>query len=145
MCNMHTPHTKWGEKNGIRFKKKKRKNWLLVFWKRNLFIPRGFPGGTSGKEPACQSSSCKRRGFDPWVGKIPWGREPTLLLWLGKSHGQRSLAGYSPWGRKESDTTEHTHTYRITSVQSLSRVWVLATAQTAARQAPLSITMKKDA
>ena len=27
----------------------------------------------------------------------------------GKSHGQRSLAGYSPWGRKESDTTEHTH------------------------------------
>ena len=82
----------------------------------------GFPGCARGKEPACQSRRCKRRGFDPWVGKIPWGREPTLLLWLGKSHGQRSLAGYSPWGRKESDTTEHTHAYRITSVQSLSRV-----------------------
>ena len=29
----------------------------------------GFPGDASGKEPACQ---CKRRGFDSWVGKIPW-------------------------------------------------------------------------
>ena len=47
-------------------------------------------------------------GFDPWVWKIPWRRKwqsaPVLLP--GKSHGQRSLVGYSPWGRKESDTTE---------------------------------------
>ena len=33
-----------------------------------------FPAGTSGKEPACQCRRCKRRGFDPWVGKIPWRR-----------------------------------------------------------------------
>ena len=32
----------------------------------------GFPGGTSGEERACQRRRCKRRGFDPWVGKIPW-------------------------------------------------------------------------
>ena len=61
---------------------------------------------TSGKEPACQYKRHKRGGFDPWVRKIPWRRkwQPTPVFLLGKSHGQRSLAGYSPWGRKESDT-----------------------------------------
>ena len=46
-------------------------------------------------------------GFDPWVGKILWGRKwhPTPVFLSGESHGQRSLAGYSPWGRKESDMT----------------------------------------
>ena len=34
--------------------------------------PLGFPGGTSGKEPACQFRRHKRRRFDPWVRKIPW-------------------------------------------------------------------------
>ena len=37
--------------------------------------------------------------------------EMTPVFFLGKSHGQRLLAGYSPWGHKESDTAEHTHTY----------------------------------
>ena len=48
-------------------------------------------------------------GFHPWVGKIPWKREwqPSSVFLLGKSYGQRSLAGYSPWGHKESDTTDH--------------------------------------
>ena len=51
---------------------------------------------------------CRRPGFDPRVGKIPWRREwqHTPVFLPGESHGQRSLAGYSPWGRKESDTTE---------------------------------------
>ena len=42
------------------------------------------------------------------VLKIPWRSkwQPTPVLLPGKSHGQRSLVGYSPWGRKESDTTE---------------------------------------
>ena len=35
----------------------------------------GFPGGTSGKEPACHCWRHKRHGFDPWVRKIPWRRE----------------------------------------------------------------------
>jgi len=49
----------------------------------------------------------KRLGFNPWVRKIPWRREwpPTSALLPGKSHGQRSLVGYSPLGFKESDTT----------------------------------------
>ena len=51
---------------------------------------------------------CGRSGFDPWVGKIPWRREqqPTPVFLPGEFHGQRRLAGYSPWGHKESDTTE---------------------------------------
>ena len=45
---------------------------------------------------------CGRPGFDPWVGKIPWRwkRQPTPVFLPGKSHGHRSLAGYSPWGHK---------------------------------------------
>ena len=56
---------------------------------------------------------CRRPGFDPWIGKIPWRRkwQSTPVLLLGKSHGQRSLVGYSPWGHKESDTTEQLHTF----------------------------------
>ena len=65
----------------------------------------GFPSGASGKEPDWQFRRCKRCGFDPWVGKIPWRRawEPTPVFLPGESHGQRSLAGYSLWGLKESD------------------------------------------
>ena len=70
----------------------------------------GFPGGASGKEPACQCRRHKRCGFDPWVRKIPWRKEWQLIpVYLpGEFHGQRSLAGFSPWGCKESDTTEMT-------------------------------------
>ena len=44
---------------------------------------------------------CRRHRFDPWVGKIPWRRtwRPTPVFLPGKYHGQRSLEGYSPWGR----------------------------------------------
>ena len=49
-----------------------------------------------------------RPGFDPWVRKIPWRRKwlPTPVFLPGEFHGQRSLAGYSPRGHKESDATE---------------------------------------
>ena len=52
-----------------------------------------------------------RPGFNPWVRKIPWRRkwQPTPALLPGKLHGLRSLVGYSPWGHKESDTTEWLH------------------------------------
>ena len=51
---------------------------------------------------------CGRPGFNPWVGKIPWGRKwlPTPIFLPGKLHRQRSLVGYSPCGLKESDMTE---------------------------------------
>ena len=60
----------------------------------------GFPGGTSGKEPTCQCRRCKRCGFDPWVGKIPWRRAQKLtpVFLPGESHGQRSLGGLQSVG-----------------------------------------------
>ena len=53
---------------------------------------------------------CRRCRFIHWVGKITWRRKwkPTPVFLPGDFHGQRSLAGYSPCGHKESDTTEHT-------------------------------------
>jgi len=62
----------------------------------------------------------KRPRFNPWVKKIPWGmdtRIPILVFLPGKSHGQKILVGYTPWGCKDSDMTEwltvytHTHTH----------------------------------
>ena len=57
-----------------------------------------WPGGASGKEPACQCRRHKRPGFDPWVEKIPWKRtrQPTPIFLPGESHGQMSLVGHSP-------------------------------------------------
>ena len=72
----------------------------------------GFPVGSVGKESTCQH---RRHGFDPSVGKISWRRkwQPTPVFSPGKSHGQRSLAVYSPWGCRESDMTEVTeHIHR---------------------------------
>ena len=67
-----------------------------------------WPGGTRGKEPTCQCRRHKSHRFHPWVRKIPWRWKwlPTPVFLPGESHGQRSLAGYSPWGHKELDTTE---------------------------------------
>ena len=72
---------------------------------------------------------CGRPGFDPWVRKIPWRRkwQPTPVLLPGKSHGQRSLVGYSPWGHQESDTTERLrssfHHVAYFNRMVFSRVW----------------------
>ena len=45
---------------------------------------------------------CRQLGFNPWVRKIPWRRkwQPTPAFLPGKSHKQRRLVGYSPWGHK---------------------------------------------
>ena len=68
--------------------------------------PLVFPGSSGGKESACR---CRRPGFNPWVGKIPWRRkwQLTPAFLPGKFHGQRGLVGYSPWGCEEPDTNEH--------------------------------------
>ena len=60
----------------------------------------GFPGGTSGKETPCQDRRHKRRGFNPWVGKIPWSGawQPTPVFLPGESHGQMSLGGLQSIG-----------------------------------------------
>ena len=70
----------------------------------------GFPSGASSKEPSHQCRKHKIIGLDLWIGEVPWRRvwHPTPVFLPGESHGQRSPAGYSPWGRKESDTSEVT-------------------------------------
>ena len=73
-------------------------------------MKKGFPGGASGEELVCQCRRYKRHRFDLWLRKIPWRRawKPTLVFLPGEFHGQRSLAGYNPWGHTESDMTEAT-------------------------------------
>ena len=63
----------------------------------------GLPRWLSDKE-----SACRRHEFVPWIGTIPWRRkwQPTTVFLPGKSHGQRSLASYSPWSCNESDMTQ---------------------------------------
>ena len=45
----------------------------------------------------------------PGWGRSPGGENGTPVFLPGESHGQRTLTGYSPWGLKELDVTEHTH------------------------------------
>ena len=68
-------------------------------------IHRGFPGGSDGKESACNVGDL---GLIPGLGRFPGGGHGNSLQYscLENPHGERNLAGYSPWGRKESDTTE---------------------------------------
>ena len=65
-----------------------------------------FPGGSSSKEVNCQCRRLRICGINPWVRKIPQRRkwQPTPVFLSGKSCGQRSLMGYSPWGHKVSNT-----------------------------------------
>ena len=85
-----------------------------------LLNHKSFPGGSVGKESACNAGDAGKCEFYTWIGKILWRRvwQPTPVFLPGESHGQRSLAVYSPWGHtetrlkllstKESDTTEAT-------------------------------------
>ena len=67
----------------------------------------------SGKESTCQCRRHKCWEFHPWFRKIPLRRkwQPTPVFLLGKSHRQRSLAGYSPRGHKDLDMTERLRTH----------------------------------
>ena len=89
------------------------KTFLIYRWP-------SFPRWHSGKESTSQS---RRLRFSPWIGQIPWRRkwQPTPVFLHGKSCRLRSLAGCSPWGHKELDTTEcmcvhvRTHTHLHTT------------------------------
>ena len=94
---------------------------FVVCFRQELSFFVGIPGGANGKEHACQSKRYKRHGFDPWIRKIPWRRPWQLTAGFlpGKSHGQRSLVGYSPWSRKESGVTgasQHASFFHLCSV-----------------------------
>ena len=86
----------WAHKHGLSYWNV---TYLVKLYRPFHYVTKGFLGG---KESTCQCSSCKRCGFDPWVGKIPWCRKWQLYLVFlpGKSHGQRNLVGCNPWGLK---------------------------------------------
>ena len=112
------PVTKASNKNKTKLNPNLFPNWVgrahpgfswALFTKRATVLHRWFVWRwCSGKEPAWQ---CSRQRFHPWVWKMPWRRkwQPTPVFLPGKSHGLRSLVGYSPWGCKESDMTEQLH------------------------------------
>ena len=81
----------------------------------------GFLSGSVSKESTCP---CRRCGFDPWVGKIPWRRawQSTPVFLPGKFHGQRSLGNYSPWGHKELDMTELACTHMLSLWEPIFQV-----------------------
>ena len=70
---------------------------------RYVLIVLGFPGGSDGKESACNAGDL---GLIPGLGRSPWRREwlPIPVFWPGGFHGL-----YSPWGHKELDTTDDFH------------------------------------
>ena len=79
--------------------------FIIIFGSPSRFL--GFPSGSDGKESTCNAG---RPGFDPWVGKIPlkegMATHSSILAW--RILWTRERRGYSPWGHKESDTTETT-------------------------------------
>ena len=78
----------------------------------------GFPGGSDGKESACNVGDL---GLIPTLGISLGGKRgnPGQYSCLENSHGPKSLAGYSPWGRKESDTTDHLGTSTMSELYGM--------------------------
>ena len=72
----------------------------------------GFPGGSDGKESACNEGDL---GSNPGLGRSPGGGHdnPFQYSFLENPHGQKSLASYTPWGRRESNTTERLSTVKL--------------------------------
>ena len=76
----------------------------------------GFPGGASGKEPACQYRRLRRHRLHPRVGKDPCRRawQPTPVFLPGEPMDSGAWqATYSPWGHKELDKNEVTYTHAL--------------------------------
>ena len=94
---------------------------IYLFWSHQFL---GFPGGSDGKESACNAGDL---GSIPGLGRSPGGEHGTPLQYscLQNPHGQRSLVGYSPWGHKESDTTEWLSTYQSLHPRQRQRWWWL--------------------
>ena len=78
----------------------------------------GFPGGASGKEPACQCKRQKRHGFDPWVRKFPWRRawQPTPVLLPGESMDRGAWwATVHGVAKNQTQLSDLAHTHAITN------------------------------
>ena len=106
-------------------------------------FPLGFLGGSVVKNPPANAADTKDTSSIPGAGKFPWRRkwQPTPVFLPGKSHRQKSLVGYSPWGRKESDTTEQLSTHPCFPIATQS--WSLWQRPTKLKVLPLWPFMKK--
>ena len=98
---------------------------IECFIKQHLLALRGLPRWTGCKESTCQ---CRRFVFDPFgqeEGNGRWRKkwQPTPVFLPGESHGQRNLAGYSPWGHKDSDRTEQLTLSFLGSSDSKESAW----------------------
>ena len=84
----------------------------------------GSPRGLDAKESACNAGDL---GSIPGSGRSPGKRkwQPTPVFLLGKSHGQKSLVGYSPWGHKESEMTKKLPCSLFTCVGPRSKIPLL--------------------
>ena len=84
----------------------------------------GYSEQLAVKKPSAEAEDAGRLRFSPQVGKMPWRRtwQPTPVFLPGESHGQGSLAGYSPGGQKQSDTIEQPSTHPQTLNVSESKV-----------------------
>ena len=76
-----------------------------------LLDNQGFPGSSDGKDSSCNEGDL---GLIPGLGRSSGGRHGNQYSCLENPHGQRSLVGYSQWGRRESDTTERLSTQHTT-------------------------------
>ena len=65
------------------------------------------------KNLSASTGDIRDAGLIPGLGRSPGRGHGNPVFLPRESHGQRSLAGYSPWGHKESDTTEHIHIYPL--------------------------------
>ena len=86
----------------------------------HILTSRGFPSGTSGKEPCCQCRRRTRHGFDPWVRKIPWRRAwpPAPVFLPGEPQGQRShRVAKRQTQRKQLSTAQHVNLKNLFSVK----------------------------
>ena len=92
---------------GPRWPREKRRKYV---WRK------GASQVTQQERIPCPCRRHRTYGFSPWVWKIPWRRkwQPTPVFSPAESHGQRSLVHYSPWGCKQSDTTEGLSTHTCT-------------------------------
>ena len=108
-------------KSGISFSGAEHSNSFLL---HILLSTYNLSSGSDCKESACYSGDL---GSIPGFGKIPWTREwlPSAVLLPRKSHGQRSLAGYSLWGHKKWATKTATNTFPFVSVwhRSCSKIF----------------------
>ena len=107
---------------------------FFFYYHQTGFYKWGFPCGTSGKESACQWRRCKRCGFSPWVGKIPWTRKwqpaplflPWKIPWTEDPGGLRSMGSQ---GVRHTERL-NTHTWFSTFFSYFWLRWVFVAAHT---------------